>query len=148
MIYVHGWVQDQLMKYWKRKAEKQKVSYEEIERKSIWGRTRYKKCFLAPITAAGGIVLLMAVLSSEITTTDEYCIDFITSGKLARYTEVRKEQFRILSDETISDAVIPEVWESQYPLCHMALSDTMNSSFNADQARYYGKNSVIAYQAD
>lgn len=80
-------------------------------------------------------------------TTNAYCVEYIKSGKMAEYVKVREEQSRILWDETITDAVIPEC-EGTYPVLNMLLSDNPKYPPNMERAMFYGKNSVIAYRVD
>ena len=103
--------------------------------------------FMFPCMAAGIIILLTVARFSDLTTTNEYCVEYITSGKMAQYVDVRKEQYRILSDSSVEDALVPEVMEFQYPLLHMPLGDKTENR-NIDQALYYNKNSVTSYKVD
>lgn len=142
MIYVHGWVQDLLQKYWERKAQKEETDVENIENASIFSQNRYKYCIGFPGMVLGMILLVVVFMNSAVDTTNDYCFFAIKSGKLERYAKVREEQHRILSDESIKDAVVPEMG-APYPLLHMLLTDE-NDSRNIDRAKYYNKNSVKA----
>ena len=142
MIYVHGWVQDLLQKYWERKAQKEETDVENIENASIFSQNRYKYCIGFPGMVLGMILLVVVSMNSAVDTTNDYCFSAIKSGKLERYAKVREEQHRILSDESIKDAVVPEMG-APYPLLHMLLTDE-NDSRNIDRAKYYNKNSVKA----
>ena len=62
---------------------------------------------------------------------------------MSRYEEIRKEQHRILMDESVQDAVVPEM-RVEYPILHMPLSENPKEVRNVDRAGYYGKNSVVA----
>ena len=142
MIYVHGWVQDLLQKYWERKAQKEETDVENIKNASIFSQNRYKYCIGFPGMVLGMILLVVVSMNSAVDTTNDYCFSAIKSGKLERYAKVREEQHRILSDESIKDAVVPEMG-APYPLLHMLLTDE-NDSRNIDRAKYYNKNSVKA----
>lgn len=141
MIYVTGWLQRRLVRYWHRKAERAGLTYEETAAKSIWGPERFKKRLMIPAMAVGLALLPAAVHYSGLTTTDGYCMEYITSGKMAQYVKVRKEQYRLLHDSTEADVIVPEVCGDQYPLCHMPLPDD-------NQKAYYNKNSINIRQVD
>lgn len=147
IIYVHGWIQQQLIRYWEKKAANAGMTYDEVRKKSIWSQEKYRTYFMFPVMALGLIVLLIAVRFSNLATTNDYCVEYVTSGKMAQYVEVRKEQYKILSDPSVEDAVVPEVRESQYPLLHMPLGNK-GENFNIDQALYYNKHSLDSYRVD
>ena len=83
---------------------------------------------------AGGVTYI-----SEVKTTNEYCMEYIRSGELSRYLEVRREQHRILTTTTEEDVIIPEM-EARYPMINMALHEDPNMDRNIDRAKYYDKN--------
>ncbi len=147
MLYVHGWLQKKLKEHWHKKAEKNNQDFEIIKGGSVLGQAKYKKYILMPAAAVGCIVLFGIGYFTDITTTNEYCMEYISSGKMEQYEEIRKEQHRILSDETIKDAVIPEM-AGQYPILHMSLSNNEKASGNMDVALYYNKNSVKAVMVE
>lgn len=131
IVYVHGWVIQWI--------KKKRISGVEKEMNQITAFHLAREVFVAV-----GIGLLIFVEKADnLKTTNDYCIEYIQSGKMYRYAEVRKEQHRILSDENIQEAVIPEMGE-QYPLLHMELEESAEGQINVDIALYYGKKSVIA----
>lgn len=78
--------------------------------------------------------------------TDKLCNEIIGNGHAKVYQIVREEQFRILKDPTITDAVIPELFDyDYYPICHLTVGGNAYEELNRDLAIYYGKNSVVAY---
>ena len=84
---------------------------------------------------------------SQVQTTNDICIDYINSGNMQKYYEVRNEQHRILADESIKDAVVPEMGE-QYPLLNMHLGTDAKVASNECRSVYYDKNSIVAYMVD
>lgn len=133
MVYVHGWIQ--------KKQEK---------RKRTWNLNISGKKKL--VIKAAGWVIGIAVLGvtfylSEITTTNQYCMEYIESGELPIYAQVRKQQHEILTTATEQDVQVPEM-EARYPLINMCLSDNLNEQRNIDRARYYNKNSVTAVKVE
>lgn len=147
MLYVHGWLQGKIKEYWHKKAERTGQDFEIIENSSVFGKIKYKKYILMPVMMAGCMAFFIAANTTNITTTNEYCIEYVSSGKMEQYDEIRKEQHRILSDENIKDAVVPEI-EVEYPILHMPLAEDAEMSRNKDRALYYNKNSVKAVMVE
>ena len=147
IIYVHGWLQNLLIKYWEKKAVKEGSNIEEAERKSIFSQYFFGKKIMSPVLGVMVLLLIMISVKSDIMTTNDYCITYAESGRMKKYVEVRKEQHKILLDESILDAVIPEM-EEQYPLLHMPLSSDIHMMRNVDRALYYNKNSVEAVKVE
>lgn len=134
IIYVHGWIQNQILKCWNRKAIQAKASI--------------PNTIMIPVMALIMLLLIFTSHTFERPTTNDYCLEYIKSGKMEEYVRIREEQYTIMTNETILDAVIPEVGD-QYPLLHMYLSeDDPTSQHNVNQANFYGKNSVIAHRID
>ena len=52
------------------------------------------------------VILVVVGMNSEILTTNDHCKSAMEKGRLERYAQVREEQHRILSDESIKDAVV------------------------------------------
>jgi len=140
IVYVHGWLQRVLRNHWQKKSEK---TGKEAEKNSVLGPVKYKKYILVPVTILGTVICLATAWHADIMTTNEYCIDYILSGRMEQYKEIRQEQHRILSDESITDAIVPEM-EPDYPVLHMRLSKSAEAARNIDRAKYYNKNSVKA----
>lgn len=147
MVYVHGWLQGKLREYWKKKAAKTNQNIEDLMNESIFGPEKYKGYILIPVAIIGCVSFLGIGYYVDIMTTNEYCVEYVSSGKMERYEEIRKEQHRILMDESIRDAIVPEM-EVEYPILHMVLSPDENSSRNIDTAQYYNKNSVKAVMVE
>lgn len=144
MVYVHGWVQRQMMRYWKKKASKTGNTYEEIRDGSLWYGKKYKKYIMLPAAVAGSCALIIAGNLMMLPRTNEYCMEYLGSGKAQRYAFIRQEQHRILSETEEAVVTVPETYEDQYPMVHMGLGENSNASRNRDRARYYGKESVTA----
>ena len=143
MIYVHGWVQDQLVKYWKKKADCSGEEFVKLRENSIWYCKKYKAYIEVPVAAVGIILFLLASEYSGLITTNDYCMKCITDGTLERYAQVRKEQHEILMNSEDMNVVIPEI-DAPYPLLHMELSEDAGFYRNTDRAKYYAKNSIVA----
>ena len=143
MIYVHGWIQRNLIKYWKKKALREMKEFAVIREESILYYKKYKAYIEIPIVSVGIIVFLIASEYSGLVTTNDYCVECITNGTLEQYAQVRKEQHEILSNSEEQDVVIPEI-EAPYPLLHMTLIDNPDFFRNVDRAKYYAKDSVVA----
>lgn len=125
IIYVHGWIQNIL------------ISGKLQERiKNIKGK-KLKYILLTVIC----LLWIGVVIRSDLITTYDYCREYIRSGKMERYFEVRKEQHRILSTSEEDHVIIPEM-EGTYPLTNMCLTENVNAERNVDRAKYYNKKSV------
>ena len=77
-------------------------------------------------------------------TVDYTCLSFARSGQLADYEAQMQERFALLSDEEVTDVIVPEMNSEQGPFMHMALMRDPESYTNRATARFYGKNSVTA----
>ncbi len=144
IIYVHGWLQGKLWKMWSRKTEGGLLG--DVRRSCLYG-IKYRECILIPCMAVGTALLLFLGKSSAVTSTNDYCIALIQSGRLEQYEKIRKEQHRILMESGEEDVVVPEM-EAQYPLLNMTLSENPGESRNIDRALYYGKRSVTAVKVE
>lgn len=147
MICVHGWAQDKLMEYWKKKAKETGKEYETIRDESLFYDKKYKTVIMMPVLLVGTVMLGLVMYFSQVPTVNDACMEYASSGRMEKYVEVRKEQHRILSDENVKDAVVPEMGE-QYPLLHMQMQTDANDSRNIDRALYYDKNSVVVYMVE
>lgn len=144
MIYVHGWIQNQIWKHWNKKATSPDEVFEKSSNKSLLYGTKYKQTIGIPALAVILISLLFIAPNSKILTTNDYCIEYIASGRMHEYIRMREEQYIIMTDNSIQNAIIYDKGD-QYPLLHMSLSDNPQMQHNVNQANFYGKNSVIAY---
>ena len=109
---------------------------------SFDGRATTEK-FITLVATAG---MILAGILGYHQSTDKLCVDLVESGHAKVYDMVRKEQIRILADETITDARIPELFDfDYYPICHIQAGENPACQLNYDLAVYYGKNSVVAY---
>lgn len=147
IVYIHGWLQRKIKEFWKKKAENTGQSFEIIERNSIFGKVKYGKSIMTPLMVVGCVACLIVLKTTNITTTYEYCVEYVVSGKMEQYEAIRKEQHRILSDETVQDAVVPEM-VVEYPILHMPLSTDPKENRNIDRALYYNKNSIRAVMVE
>lgn len=143
MIYVHGWLQNQLIKYWERKARRTEKEFIEIREKSIWYCRNYRAYVEVPALAIGIVVLIFVSQYTGLMTTNDYCMECISNGSLKKYAEVRKAQHEILIETKEMEIVIPEI-EAPYPLLHMVLTENPDFFRNLDRAKYYAKDKVIA----
>ena len=81
-------------------------------------------------------------------TTDRICADYITSGALADFRVQMEERLAILEDDSIRDAVVPQMNDDQGPIMHMALTEDRNAFTNWAASLYYGKDSIVAVPRD
>lgn len=139
IIYVHGWLQRFCLQYWE-KNDKNK-------NKSLLYGKKYKKIIMIPTVISCILLFINISCFDDIRTTSDYCVEYIKSGRLERYKEVREQQHKILSDEPIEEAVIPEMM-ADYPLLHMYLSEDITEPRNIDRAKYYNKKSVKAVMVE
>lgn len=77
-------------------------------------------------------------------TVDYTCITFVREGHLADFESQMEERLAILEDDSIRDAVVPEMNPEQGPFMHMALLRDPDAFTNRVTAEYYEKNSVTA----
>ena len=127
--------------------EARKKNYEAVQNDSWLYDLKYKKYIMPPVMSAGILMLIYVMYFSQVTTTNDACVEYIKSGRMKQYAQVRKEQHRVLSDNTIEDALVPEMGD-QYPLLNMSMLEDANNSRNIDRALYYGKNSVTVYMVE
>ena len=147
MIYVHGWVQEQLIKYWEKKAARTGQEFIKIRENSIWYCKKYKAYIEVPAAVVGIVLFLLVSQYSGLTTTNDYCITCITDGSLEKYEQVRKQQHEILMNSEEMKVVVPEM-DAPYPLLHMELSDNPEFFRNVDRAKYYAKDSITAEKVE
>ena len=143
MVYVHGWLQEKLIMYWKKKAVSQGDSFENIRDNSILYYKKYEKCAQIPMIILGCIGFILVSALSENITTNEYCMKCITDGSLKKYVEVREKQDELLIGTQERVVTVPEI-EAPYPLLHMIMNGSGNGSQNIDRALYYDKDIIYA----
>ena len=139
MVYTHGWIQKILKKYFYF-TEIREIEEGSSENGCI-GKLKY------PVLIAALLLTVYSVSSSELITTYDHCIDYITSGKMEKYLEVRRTQHKILSTSTEEEVIVPEM-EGTYPLTNMCLTENVNAERNVDRAKYYNKKSVGMVMVD
>ncbi len=81
-------------------------------------------------------------------TTDHICIDYITSGALDDFRVQMEERLAILEDDSIRDAVVPQMNDDQGPIMHMALGENSSAFTNWAASLYYDKDSIVAIPRD
>lgn len=121
-----------------------------------WFLKRYRKRIIGNIKfktvnrcVCGVVVLLMMLIvlvgrGTIRNTTFFKCVTYITSGQASDYKRQMEEQHRILLDNSIVDAELPEINNEQGPLMHMPVTDNVNAFTNRVTKEFYGKNSVIS----
>ena len=142
MIYVHGWLQKCLVKYWEKKSGRCKENVKNIQHKSIFYGKRYKACIEVPAIILGCVLFFAASCLSEVKTTNEYCMECISNGSLKKYFEIRKEQHEYLISTEEKNVTIPEM-EAPYPLLHLGLGEEGGGQ-NENWEYYYDKESIKA----
>ncbi|PWT26174.1 hypothetical protein [Butyrivibrio fibrisolvens] len=127
LVYLSGW-------FWLYVAP----DHENIDKASI------------KLVLSAAILLIMAVTGKYMvkTSIDYTCYSFWTSGQLADFEEQMQERLAILQDDTITDAVVPEMNSEQGPFMHFALMRDPAVYTNSVTRRFYGKHSVIAIPRD
>lgn len=129
IIYGHGWIQNRIKK-------REKHACNKILPNNLI------------CTGLVGIMLLILInIPSTVVTTNEYCLDYINSGKLKKYAEIRRKQHEILIDDSIIEATIPEM-KGTYPILNMNLENDPNYAHNINKAKYYGKKLITAYMVE
>ena len=131
IVYVHGWL------IYRIKAAKNPKLVEKMDRIAA----SYKLKALILLIGIVGVFFVERV--DGIKSTNDYCIEYVQSGKIYRYSQLRKEQHKILSESPEEEITIPEMGE-QYPLLHMSLEENPQAQRNIDRALYYGKKAVKA----
>lgn len=91
------------------------------------------------------IAVTFIVETGNTKTTNDYCKEYIESGRMFEYERVWWAQYEILSNPDIVDAIVPEYYEDVYPLVHMTMMSDSKFWQNEHKARYYGKNTIVAY---
>ncbi|WP_026662041.1 hypothetical protein [Butyrivibrio proteoclasticus] len=75
---------------------------------------------------------------------DYLCYNYISSGALSDFEQQMQERLLILEDDTIKDAVVPEMNDQQGPLMHMPLTSDSSQYTNYATGLFYEKESVVA----
>ncbi len=89
-------------------------------------------------------VILVAFLRSGLkSSTSWVSLEYIKSGQAADYKEQMDIQTAILTDEDVTDAVIPFVNDRQGPLMSMPATKDPTAWTNTVMKQFYGKNSVV-----
>ena len=89
-------------------------------------------------------VILVAFLRSGLkSSTSWVALEYIKSGQAADYKEQMDIQTAILTDEDVTDAVIPFVNDRQGPLMSMPATKDPTAWTNTVMKQFYGKNSVV-----
>lgn len=155
MVYVHGWIQKMIKKSSffvpaeerEEKIKREQESKENRETKEGSSATGLMGKLKYPVLTAAFLLMIYTVSSSELITTYDYCMDYITSGKMEKYLEVRRTQHEILTTTEEEEVVVPEM-EGTYPLTNMCLTENVNAERNMDRAKYYNKKSVGMIMVD
>lgn len=99
--------------------------------------------YIVPLLLVLFVVCYIAFGSQK--TTNDYCKEYISSGKMYEYEKIWWEAYAIFIDTGIDDAIVPDYHEDIYPVCHMTLSEDSGVGHNVNRARYYDKKTVTAY---
>lgn len=95
------------------------------------------------------LIILVVFGKSVVKDSADYMIyNYVKDGHLKDFDNQMRERFRILQDDTVDDAVLPEMNSEQGPFMHMALTKDVNNFTNYATKLYYGKKSVIAIPRD
>ena len=90
------------------------------------------------------VILLMCILGrhSLKATTDYVCYTYISSGQAADYRMQTAQQYELLTQEGVTDPVVPMINDVQGPLQQMPVTTDPAAWSNTVTARFYGKNTV------
>lgn len=92
-------------------------------------------------------LLLVVLCRSNIKDSTTWkCMDYIVSGQAADYKEQMDIQTRLLTDENVTDVVVPFINHEQGPLMHMPVTADKEAWANWVASGFYGKNSVVAIE--
>ncbi len=80
--------------------------------------------------------------------TDYACYYYIRTGRAAVYKEQMDELTRILTDESVEDAVVPFIVGEQEPLVHMPITLDKEEWTNQKMAQFFRKKSLVAVPRD
>ena len=75
-------------------------------------------------------------------TTDYVCYTYIRSGQAADYRAQTALQYQLLTDDKVSDPVVPMINNEQGPLQQMPVTEKKDAWSNTVTAAFYGKKSV------
>lgn len=136
VVYVIGYVQRVIHEH---------VNVEKTNN-AWWGRKFENTKVENYILIVATIGILIAGVAGYSKSTNQICMNYVNSGHMKVYDTVRREQLRILKDEDVRDAVIPELYDyDYYPVCHFQVFADPEYKFNREEAIYYGKDSVTGY---
>ncbi len=93
------------------------------------------------------VVMFCLVMGKHLVgnTVDYLCINYIKSGALMDYDYQMRERIALLSDDTCSDVIVPQMNYDQGPFQHFSLSEYDKDAWaNVCTARFYNKQSVLA----
>lgn len=91
------------------------------------------------------LTVVTAIRRSTIRQTVDYItFEYIASGQADDYREQMNEFYAIMTDPTVTDAVVHASNDQQGPLMHMPITDDPANFTNESAARFFGKNSVVA----
>lgn len=77
-------------------------------------------------------------------TVDYRTYEYIASGQADDYREQMEEFYQIMTDPSVTDAVVHASNDQQGPLMHMPITEDPTNFTNDAAARFFGKNSVVA----
>ena len=80
--------------------------------------------------------------------TDYVCYTYIQSGQAEDYRQQMQQQNALLTDDTVTDPVVPLVNDEQGPLMQMPVTKDANAWSNKVTADFYGKRTVTGMDRD
>lgn len=104
-----------------------------------------------PVYAAGFAAAFLIVLICRMdlkNSTDYVCYYYIRTGQAAVYKEQMDELTRILTDESVEDAVVPFIVGEQEPLVHLPITLDKDEWTNQKMALFFRKKSLVAIPRD
>ncbi len=97
------------------------------------------------ISMVAAMVLLAVLFKGTLRETTTFsCIEYMSSGQAADFKRQMKEQKTILLDDSIKDAIVPDINDNQGPLMHMPITSNPEAWTNTVTKDFYGKDSVVS----
>lgn len=122
-----------------------RLVYKRIDGKNSANNTKMYSLIISSASVIVMVCICAGIVFGKTKTTNDYCNEYIDSGRMAEYELIRKTQHIICTSDNGGNVTIPEYYDDVYPLCHMSLSGDKEAWFNDEMARYYGLETITAY---
>lgn len=105
-------------------------------------RERIINTWIIAISILAIVSTVFCIEEGKSTTTNQYCREYINSGRMAEYEQVRIKQYEICMHSKEKDVIVPEYYDDVYPVCHMTMAIDSTAWFNEERAAYFGLDSI------